>query len=147
LSDYRSKIYRLIFTLAALYNIAFGIWACFWPRALFAMLEMAPPNYPSLWQCLRMVVGLYGLLYAYAAADLHQAKLIIAVGLAAKILGPIGMFIAFRSGEWPLRALTLIVFNDFVWRLPFSAFLVDGTRMGQRLRAETELVRAFPLHA
>jgi len=94
-------IYRLIFSLAALYNIAFGIWACIWPAALFAMLEMAAPNYPSLWQCLGMVVGLYGILYVYAAIRLDRAKLIIVIGLAGKILGPIGMFIAFQSGEWP----------------------------------------------
>jgi hypothetical protein len=135
LSDYRSTIYRLIFGLAAMYNIAFGLWACFWPRGLFAMLEMAPPNYPSLWQCLGMVVGLYGLLYACAAVDLNRGKLIIAIGLAGKILGPIGMFIAIHSGEWPLRALTLIVFNDFIWWLPFTVFLLEGTRIGERLRA------------
>jgi hypothetical protein len=130
LSDYRSKIYRLLFGLAALYNVAFGSWACFWPETLFARLEMAPPNYPGLWQCLGMVVGLYGILYAYAGIHLDRAKLIIAIGLAGKILGPIGMFIAFRSGGWPLRAVTLIVFNDFVWLLPFTLFLFDGTRMG-----------------
>ncbi|PYK54029.1 MAG: hypothetical protein DME48_09425, partial [Verrucomicrobia bacterium] len=33
------------------------------------------------------------------------------------------------------RAVTLIVFNDFVWWLPFTVFLLDGTRMGERLRA------------
>jgi hypothetical protein len=59
-------IYRLIFGLATLYNIAFGIWASFWPDDLFARLKMAPPIYPSLWQCLGMVIGLYGVLYAYA---------------------------------------------------------------------------------
>jgi hypothetical protein len=134
-SDYRSKIYRLVFTLAAVYNIAFGIWACFWPEALFASLEITPPNYPSVWQCLGMVVGLYGLLYANAAVQLDRARPLVAVGLAGKILGPIGMFIAFQSGEWPLRAVTLIVFNDFVWWLPFTLFLFDGTRLGQRLRA------------
>ena len=128
-------IYRLIFSLAALYNIAFGIWACIWPGALFAMLEMAAPNYPSLWQCLGMVVGLYGILYVYAAIRLDRAKLIIVIGLAGKILGPIGMFIAFQSGEWPFRAVTLIVFNDFLWWLPFTVFLLDGTRIGERLRA------------
>jgi hypothetical protein len=142
LSDYRSKVYRLVFSLAALYNIAFGIWACFWPEALFAKLEIKAPNYPSLWQCLGMVVGLYGILYAYAAVNPDRAKLIIAVGLAGKILGPIGMFIAFRSGEWPLRAVTLIAFNDFVWWLPFTLFLFDGTRMGERLRASAPWICA-----
>jgi hypothetical protein len=143
LSDYRSKIYRLIFGLAAVYNVVFGVWACFWPGALFATLEMTPPNYPSLWQCLGMVVGLYGLLYAYAAVRLDRAKLIIAIGLTGKILGPIGMFMAVRSGEWPLRAVTLIVFNDFVWWLPFALFLLDGTRTGERVRASAPWICAI----
>jgi hypothetical protein len=132
-----------MFGLAAVYNVAFGIWACFWPGALFAKLEMAPPNYPSLWQCLGMVVGLYGLLYAYAAVRLDRAKLIIAVGLAGKILGPIGMFIAVRSGEWPLRAVTLIVFNDFIWWLPFALFLLDRTRIGEGVRASAPWICAI----
>src|SRR6266545_1968525 len=132
-----------MFGLAAVYNVAFGIWACFWPGALFASLEMAPPNYPSLWQCLGMVVGLYGLLYAYAAVRPDRAKLIIAVGLAGKILGPIGMFIAVRSGEWPLRAVTLVVFNDFVWWLPFALFLLDRTRIGEGVRASAPWICAI----
>jgi hypothetical protein len=82
-----------------------------------------------------MVVGLYGVLYANAALYLDRAELIIAVGLAGKILGPIGMLMAVRAGEWPLRAVTLIVFNDFVWWLPFTLFLLEGTRAGERLRA------------
>jgi len=142
LSDYRSKIYRLIFGLAAVYNVAFGVWACFWPDALFATLEMAPPNYPSVWQCLGMVVGLYGFLYAYAAVRLDRAKLIIAIGLAGKILGPIGMFMAVRSGEWPLRAVALIVLNDFVWWVPFALFLLDGTRIGEWVRASAPWICA-----
>lgn len=90
-----------------------------------------------------MVVGLYGLLYAYAAVRLDRAKLIIAIGLAGKILGPIGMFMAVRSGEWPLRAVTLIVFNDLVWWLPFALFLLDGTRIGETLRASAPWICAI----
>ena len=135
ISAYRAKLYRLIFTLAAIYNIAFGLWACLWPRALFKSLEMATPNYPGLWQCLGMVVGLYGVLYASAAWHLNRARLIIAVGLAGKILGPIGLCLTIHSGEWPLRTLSLIVFNDLIWWLPFTLFLLEGTRAGERLRA------------
>src|SRR5438067_8072425 len=135
MTAYRIAIYRLIFTLAAIYNIAFGLWACLWPRAFFNILEMALPNYPALWQCLGMVVGLYGVLYAHAARELGHAKLIIAIGLAGKILGPIGMLMTIRSGEWPVRTFTLIVFNDLVWWLPFTLFLLEGTRFGERLRS------------
>ena len=135
ISAYRAKLYRLIFTLAAIYNIAFGLWACLWPRAFFTILEMAPPNYPGLWQCLGMVVGLYGVLYASAAWSLHRAKLIIGVGLAGKILGPIGLCLTIHSGEWPLRTFSLVVFNDLIWWLPFTLFLLEGTRFGEHLRA------------
>jgi len=41
-----------MFGLAAVYNIAFGVWACFWPGALIRELEMAPPNnqaFGSVW--------------------------------------------------------------------------------------------------
>jgi hypothetical protein len=135
ISAYRAKLYRLIFALAAIYNIAFGLWACFWPRAFFDIVKMAPPNYPGLWQCLGMVVGLYGVLYASAAWRLDQARLIIAVGLAGKILGPIGLCLTIRSGEWPLRTFGLVVFNDLVWWLPFTLFLLEGTRFGGRFRS------------
>jgi hypothetical protein len=143
ISPYRIKLYRLIFGLAAIYNIAFGLWACLWPEAFFHQMEMAAPNYPGLWQCLGMVVGLYGVLYVSAAWRLDQTRLIIAVGLAGKILGPIGLFIIIRSGEWPLRAFTLIVFNDLIWWLPFGLFLLEGTRAGERLRSSAPWVCAL----
>jgi hypothetical protein len=54
---------------------------------IFDIVEMAPPNYPGLWQCLGMVVGLYGVLYASAAWQPEQAKLIIASDWPEKFLG------------------------------------------------------------
>jgi len=135
ISAYRARIYRLIFWLAGLYNLAFGLWVCLWPAAFFSWTEIAPPNYPALWQCLGMVVGLYGILYAGAARNLQRARLVIAVGLLGKILGPIGFFLVTAANEWPLRTVTLIVFNDLVWWMPFSLFLLDTTRLGKALRA------------
>jgi hypothetical protein len=72
MSEYRAQLYRWIFGLAAVYNIAFGLWAGLWPRAFFDWVEIVPPNYPSLWSCLGMVVGLYGILYGYAAVRLER---------------------------------------------------------------------------
>lgn len=134
LDAYRARLYRLIFALAALYNIAFGLWASLWPGAFFHWLEMVPPNYPGLWRCLGMVVGLYGLLYAQAALRLEEARLAIAVGLAGKILGPIGWVLTVRSGEWPMRTFILIAFNDLIWWLPFALFLLEGKKAGDLLR-------------
>lgn len=134
IGGYRASLYRRIFAAAAIYNVAFGLWTAVWPRSFFALLEIAPPNYPGIWQCLGMVVGLYGVLYAHAARRLDLARPIIAVGLAGKILGPIGWVGLVQSGQWPARTLTLLAFNDLVWWLPFALFLLEGTRWGERLR-------------
>jgi len=136
-SDYRAKLYRLVFGLAAIYDLAFGLWACRWPRSLFDSVEVASPNYPALWSCPGMVIGLYGVLYAYAAYRIDRAAPIISVGLAGKILGPIGWLMVINSGKWPLRTFTLIVFNDLIWWLPFGLFLLDETRFGKWLRRIT----------
>ncbi|HEX9637052.1 MAG TPA: hypothetical protein VGB99_05935 [Acidobacteriota bacterium] len=127
-------MYRLILRTAGAYNIAFGIWAALWPQAFFDLFELDPPRHPQIWACLGMVVGLYGLVYLLAASRLETAKPLIAIGLAGKVLGPIGWAISVRSGEWPIRTFTLVSFNDLIWWMPFALFLLEGTRLGARLR-------------
>jgi hypothetical protein len=129
----RAGPYRVVFGLAALYNAALGTWALRWPSAFFDVFGLAPPTHPAIWRCLGMVLGLYGILYAYAAVRLDRARPIVAVGLLGKVLGPIGWAIAVRDGEWPLRTLTLIFLDDVVWWLPFGLFLLEGTRLRERL--------------
>jgi hypothetical protein len=81
-----------------------------------------------------MVVGVYGLLYLYAAWKLEAAWPIIAVGLLGKILGPIGMLMSFGD-DWPRRLGMICVYNDLIWWLPFGLFLLRGTRVGRRIVA------------
>ncbi len=131
----RAPCYRIVFGLAALYNLAFGLWAGLAPYAFFDAFHLRPPLYPAIWSCLGMVVGTYGLAYGYAALKLDRAVPFIAIGLIGKVLGPIGWVLTVRSGEWPVRTFTLILFNDLVWWLPFGLFLIDGTRIGERVRA------------
>jgi hypothetical protein len=132
---YRARLYRLIFTAAAAYNLLFGAWAALWPLSFFAHFDLAAPRYPSIWACLGMVIGLYGLGYAYAARRLDRAAPFIAIGLLGKLLGPAGWMVAVIGGEWPMRTITLILFNDVIWWVPFGLFLLEGTRVGAPLRA------------
>jgi hypothetical protein len=131
---YRTALYRLIFAAAAVYNIAFGLWAALAPQSFFALFDLAPPIYPAIWACLGMVIGLYGLGYAYAAVNIDRAAPFIAIGLLGKVLGPIGWVLTVGRGEWPIRTLSLILFNDVIWWLPFALFLLDGTRLASALR-------------
>src|SRR3989454_7600602 len=138
----RAPYYRMVFGLAALYNLGFGLWAGFSPGSFFDRFELRQPLYPAIWSCLGMVVGTYGLGYAYAALRLERAAPFVAIGLVGKILGPIGWLVTVRSGEWPARTFPLVLFNDIVWWLPFSLFLIDGTRLGERVRASAALTCA-----
>ena len=123
---FATRIFRIILGLAGCYNLAFGLWAGFWPHHFFEVFAIAPPRYPGIWACVGMVVGLYGFLYWYAAWKPHHARPIVAVGLLGKVLGPIGMVVTF-SDQWPLRLGMLNVFNDVIWWVPFALFLLRGT--------------------
>jgi hypothetical protein len=129
---FADRLFRIAFALAGCYNLAFGIWAGFWPLSFFDLLDLAPPRYPGIWACLGMVVGVYGLLYLHAAWKLETAWSIIAVGLLGKVLGPIGMVLSF-SDEWPRRMGMICIYNDLIWWLPFGLFLVRGTAFGRWL--------------
>jgi hypothetical protein len=134
---FAERLFRITFALAGCYNLAFGLWAGFWPHAFFNLFQIAPPRYPGIWACLGMVVGVYGLLYLYAAWRLESAWPIIAVGLLGKMLGPIGMLMSFDA-DWPRRLGMLCIYNDLIWWLPFGLFLVRGTKFAH------QLVRAAP---
>ena len=134
MTDDSTRVYRLTFAAAAAYNIAFGLWAALFPRAFFRIFQLGTPRYPAIWACLGMVVGLYGVGYAYAAWRLDRAFPFIAIGLAGKVLGPIGWVMSVASGELPARTFPLIVFDDLLWWMPFALFLLDATPVTKFLK-------------
>jgi hypothetical protein len=142
LSEFSARVYRFIFALAAAYNIAFGLWTVVAPNSFFRLFDLELPRYPAIWSCLGMVVGLYGVGYAYASRRLDRAFPFIAIGLAGKILGPIGWVLAVRNGEWSGRTFPLIVFNDLIWWLPFGFFLLEGRPVSSWLRRHVHLLCA-----
>src|ERR1700736_135130 len=93
--------YRWIFAVAGAYYLGFGLWAGLFPRSFFDVFGLTPPQYPSLWSCLGMVVGVYGILYAQVAWKPEEGALIVAVGLLGKLLGPIGWVVTVANGELP----------------------------------------------
>jgi small multidrug resistance pump len=129
---FADRLFRITFALAGVYNLAFGVWAGFWPQTFFTLFGIEPPRYPQIWACVGMVVGVYGLLYLHAAWKPDTAKPIIAVGFLGKILGPIGMAMSFNEA-WPMRLGMLCIYNDLIWWMPFGLFLIRGTWLGRRI--------------
>lgn len=139
MSEFSARVYRIAFVAAGAYNIAFGLWASLFPLAFFRLFALEPPRYPAIWACLGMVVGLYGVGYAYAAWRLDRAFPFIAIGLAGKILGPIGFVVSVAQHELPSRMFPLLVFDDLLWWLPFGMFLIEGTRVSALLKRTAPL--------
>jgi len=122
----RRRFHRAVFCAAGLYNIAWGLYAAADPQWLFRFARMAPLNYPQIFACLGMVVGLYGILYIEVARAPERGWLLAAVGFAGKILGPIGLAALIWSGTWPARTAILCITNDLIWWAPFGLYLYDA---------------------
>lgn len=122
-----SKFYRpwmsLVLLIAGIYNALWGAFAILAPNVLFDWAQMTRPNYPELWQCIGMIVGVYGLGYVIASMNPLRHWPIVMVGLLGKILGPIGFFDALYRGVFPLKFGWTIITNDLIWWLPFFLIL------------------------
>ncbi|MCA9053460.1 MAG: hypothetical protein KDA75_06465 [Planctomycetaceae bacterium] len=118
-----------VLIVAAAYNLLWGAAAILWPLETLRLCGFfEPPRYPELWQCIGMIVGVYGVGYAIAARDPWRHWPIILVGLLGKVFGPIGMANAILSGTLPVSAARTILTNDLIWWLPFGWLLVGAWR-------------------
>jgi hypothetical protein len=122
----RRAFHRFTFLLAGAYNIAWGLYAVADPQWLFRFAGMPPLNYPAIFACLGMVVGLYGIVYLEIARVPERGWLYAAVGLAGKILGPIGLAVLILTHTWPAATIVLSLTNDVVWWIPFGLYLYDA---------------------
>jgi hypothetical protein len=96
------------------------------PQWLFRFARMPPSNHPEVFACLGMVIGLYGVLYLEVAHVPERNWQVAAVGMAGKVLGPLGFAQLVISGQWPLRAGIIVLTNDLLWWLPFGLYLRDA---------------------
>jgi len=122
----RRKFHRIVFLLAGIYNICWGLWVAYDPNWLFRFAGMEPINYPDVFACLGMVVGVYGIIYLEVARRPERGFILAAVGFLGKVLGPIGMFVLITQGKWKPGALIMNVTNDFIWLIPFASYLWDA---------------------
>jgi hypothetical protein len=122
----RRNFHRIAFIAAGCYNMLWGLYAVYDPQWLFRFAGLPPINHPQIFQCLGMVIGLYGIVYFQIARFPERGWMLAAVGLAGKILGPVGLGIAIWNGSWPKSTLILCLTNDLIWWIPFGLYLVDA---------------------
>jgi len=113
---------------AGIYNLAWGGLTVLVPGWLFDLTGMERPNYPFIWQCVGMIVGVYGIGYLAAAGDPFRHWPIVLVGFLGKIFGPLGYAMGVLDGTVPPAFGVTLPTNDLIWWVPFGLILYGGFR-------------------
>ena len=131
ISNRHPRWMSLILKFAGVYNILWGISVIFLPNLFFNLTDMDIPRYPMIWQCVGMIVGVYGIGYWVAARDPLRHWLITLVGFLGKVFGPIGFAYYLLQGAFPLTFGLTIISNDLLWWIPFGLILKMAWEKGE----------------
>jgi hypothetical protein len=123
---------KTVLLIAGAYNIVWGSLVVLFPELPFRWAAMPMINYPEVWQCVGMVVGVYGVGYIIASRAPFIHWPIVLVGFLGKVLGPIGMTWAVLHHRLPAIAALACLTNDVVWWLPFALILVGAYQCAQK---------------
>ena len=122
-----------VLLIAGAYNLLWGAWAIFFPTLSFELSGLNTPgkplDYPQLWQCIGMIVGVYGIGYAAAALDPVRHWPVVLVGFLGKLFGPLGYAYGVATGQTRPDAIATILFNDIIWWVPFFLILRRAYRV------------------
>ncbi len=126
-----------VLTAAGIYNLLWGAVVVLFPLSLFKVLGVPEANWPNptgvaIWQCVGMIVGVYGVGYLAAALNPLRHWPIVLVGLLGKLFGPIGFVdAALIKGTFPVQFGWTIITNDLIWWIPFAVILLAAWRAGE----------------
>lgn len=142
---------RWLLVLAGLYNLAWGAAVVLLPAWAFRLGGLYSPEYDPveprlylhLWQCIGMIVGVYGVGYLIAATNPARHWPIVLVGFLGKLFGPIGAAIGIFRGELPASMLWTNLTNDLIRLVPFALILWHAYRVWQHERADAVIDRAW----
>lgn len=130
---------KYVLIAAGVYNLLWGAAAILFPLSMLAWLGVAAePLAVTFWQCIGMIVGVYGIGYLIASSSPYRHSLITLVGLLGKILGPIGFLAAITAGTLPTSMAWTILFNDLIWWAPFLAILWGDVRYSRAIDSAYE---------
>jgi peroxiredoxin len=123
----------IVLRLAGVYNLAWGALTVLYPAWLFDLTGLAEPTYPFIWQCVGMIVGVYGVGYWIAANDPARHWPIVLVGFLGKIFGPMGYVqgvlladapvVGAFTSPVPVEFGVTLLTNDLIWWVPFAMIL------------------------
>ena len=130
---------------AGIYNLVWGTAVVLLPDVPFVAAGMEPlqGTARAIWQCLGMVIGVYGIGYIAASSGPTVHWPIVLVGFLGKIFGPVGFVWTALRGDIPWNFAWTILTNDLVWWIPFAGILIAA--WGDRARCAATIQSPAPL--
>lgn len=113
---------------AGIYNLLWGTIVVLFPAVMFDWLDIEQPRYPELWQCIGMMVGVFGVGYWIAGSNPRRHWPMVLVGFLGKVFGPIGFLNAALTGKLPWSFGLINITNDLIWWIPFALILYDALK-------------------
>ena len=118
--------------VAGIYNLLWGMAVILLPSPTMRLAGFDPEHaYPEMWQCIGMIVGVYGIGYWCAARNAYRHWPVVLVGFLGKTFGPIGAVQGIVTGKLPVSILWTNLFNDLIWWVPFALILLGAWRAAQ----------------
>ncbi len=115
--------WRVVFAIAALFNLVIGVGLLFFADALLRALGMDAPTSPLFVQLAGGLIATFGLAYALAARDPMRNREIVLLGAIGKAPVPLLVWLNVAAGHASQR-IFLLSLGDLVFAALFVAFLL-----------------------
>jgi len=117
------NFWKVVFALAAAFNLAIGLSALFAPEFLFALLGPPPLPYFLFVRIMGALVAIFGIGYAMVAAQPQQNRGIVWLGAIGKPVTPVILWLYVRAGLIPMTVFWPGV-GDLMFAALFAIYLV-----------------------
>lgn len=108
---------------AGIYNMLWGAMVVLWPHLLWARIGAPSPSPIELWQCIGMMVAVFGVGYFITSFNPIRYWPMVLAGFLGKLFGAIGFGLAWYQGALPQGFGWTILFGDLIWLGPFGLVL------------------------
>lgn len=125
ISSRNSQWMKAILLIAGIYNFIWGSSVILFPEFWFRLADLELPRYIQLWQCFGVYAISMGIGYLIAYTNPQRHWPIVAIGLSAKMMVPLGFIYYYLKGDLPLVILQMCITNDMIWWIPFGLLLYN----------------------
>lgn len=127
------KFYKIVFAIAAAYDLILGLAFFFFYKSTYAMFEIELPETEAYLQLAAAFVFAQGILYYFVYRNLRRNVDIVKVAIAYKIAYAWVALYNWATGELPHEIFAVFGLIDIVFIAFFILFLTDYKRIKKDL--------------